>query len=527
VIAAVATTLGACAARPPGADYPRPVSIALAEPGATRLGRQFADQASSHAGASGFRIFTQGLDGFLVRAEIIEAAERTLDLQYFIFRGDVTGRLLTEGLLRAADRGVRVRVLVDDGDTLPGDEQIQALAAHALVEVRVFNPFAYRGHNRLLRALEFLGNPVRLDYRMHNKLLVVDNAMAVVGGRNIGDPYFQIDPSAQFADDDVVAVGPIACELSATFDEFWNSPLAVPAQALRHGDDAAKQLPALRQRARLRPRTIVQPSGEASGDYVTGIATGEPYAGLVSGNLPLAWATARVLFDSPDKRNVDHGSAPGHLLAPDIRQVIAATRSEWLMVTPYFIPADQELGVLNDLRERKVVVGIVTNSLQSSRDLAAHASYTNYRKALLARGVSLYEVRAQPAGARGSGQSARLSRFGHYGLHAKLMVFDRQDVFIGSMNFDQRSKRLNTEVGLLIQSPELAAETASRFQAMTQWDNAYEVTLVSRAPQGGQHLMWRTREQGQDIQYLAEPAQSRWRRIAVWFLSLLPLSREL
>ena len=209
------TSFGSCATLPPGADFPKTASVALAHPEETRLGGQFARAAQEHDGASGFRIITVGVDGFLIRAQMIEAAERTLDLQYFIFRGDETGRLLTEALLRAADRGVRVRVLVDDGATLAGDEQILALNAHHAVEVRVFNPFAYRGHATFLRGMEFLFHASRLDYRMHNKLIVADNTVALIGGRNIGNQYFQMDPESQFADDDVFVAGPIAGQLSA------------------------------------------------------------------------------------------------------------------------------------------------------------------------------------------------------------------------------------------------------------------------------------------------------------------------
>src|SRR4029077_299263 len=168
----------------------------------------------------------------LVRAQMINAAERTLDLQYFIFRQDETGQLLTDALLRAADRGVRVRVLVDDGDTLEGDEQIAMLESHPQIEIRIFNPFVYRGHTELFRAVEFAFTASRLDYRMHNKLLVVDNAIALVGGRNIGDQYFQVDPESQLGDDDVFTTGPIVKELSGTFDEFWNCMLAIPTAAL-------------------------------------------------------------------------------------------------------------------------------------------------------------------------------------------------------------------------------------------------------------------------------------------------------
>src|SRR5271168_2923339 len=234
----MAVLLGACSSVPARFSAPKSTSVALEHPEDTRLGAQFDSAARQRDGDSAFRIISVGVDGFLARVQMIDAAEKTLDLQYFIFRGDETGRLLTDALIRAADRGVRVRVLVDDGDTVAGDEQISALDAHPNIEIRVFNPFDYRGHSRLRRTIEFLFNSSRLDYRMHNKLLIVDNTVALIGGRNIGNQYFQLDPDSQFADDDVFAAGPIAARLSATFDEFWNSPFAVPAAALRRQSPA-------------------------------------------------------------------------------------------------------------------------------------------------------------------------------------------------------------------------------------------------------------------------------------------------
>ena len=237
----VVLTVG-CATLPPGADFPRPTSSALSHPEQTRLGRQFDGAAREHGGTSAFRLLSVGVDGFLARAQMINAAERTLDVEYFIFRQDETGQLLTDALLRAADRGVRVRILVDDGDTLEGDGQIAALSAHPKIDIRIFNPFAYRGHSDLVRAVEFAFNASRLDYRMHNKLLVVDNAIALVGGRNIGDQYFQVDPDSQFGDDDVFAAGPIVKDLSRTFDEFWNSRLAIPVAGLGDGKHSTAAL---------------------------------------------------------------------------------------------------------------------------------------------------------------------------------------------------------------------------------------------------------------------------------------------
>ncbi|MGB8328423.1 MAG: phospholipase D family protein, partial [Steroidobacteraceae bacterium] len=416
--------------------------MALAAPTQTRLGAQFASAAGEHGGHSGFRIITVGVDGFLTRMQLIGAAERTLDLQYFIFRGDETGRLLTETLLRAADRGVRVRVLIDDGDTVAGDEQIIALDAHPSIEIRIFNPFAYRGHRKLLRNLEFLFNIRRLDYRMHNKLLVADNSVALIGGRNIGNQYFQMDPESQFADDDVFAAGPIAAQLSATFDEYWNSAFAIPAEALRHRKGIAAALARHREREHANPGAQLQTLETGGIDYMKRVATGEPYAGLLSGRLPLVWAHAQVVCDSPDKKQVESGAKRGRLMMRSVAKSASAAKTELLMVTPYFVPADEELQLLQDLRQREVRVRILTNSLESAPEASAHAGYRRYRVGLLENGMEVCEVRSLLGSTRGSGQTVAVSRFGNYALHAKLFVFDRQQLFIGSMNFDQRSKRL-------------------------------------------------------------------------------------
>lgn len=497
--------------------------MALGHPEETRLGSQFAGAAREHGGDSGFRIITVGVDGFLTRAQMINTAERTLDLQYFIFRGDETGRLLADALLRAADRGVRVRVLIDDGATISGDEQILALGAHPDVEVRIFNPFAYRGHHQSLRALEFVFNHSRLDHRMHNKLLVVDNSAALVGGRNIGNQYFQMDPESQFADDDVFVAGPVAARLSATFDEYWNSGFAIPAQALQGKKPADDSL----EHRRTRPREQLQPLQSPGVDYVGRLASGEPFAGMVSGRLPLVWTQAQVICDSPDKKNVASGARAGRLMTRSVAAAAGDVQSELLMVTPYFVPAHDELQLLKDMRSRNARVRVLTNSLESSPDPVAHSGYQRYRVPLLEEGVELYEVRSLLGSTKGSGQTPAVSRYGNYALHAKLFVFDRRRRFIGSMNFDQRSKRLNTEVGLIIDSPELARQTASRFDAMAQPDASYVLALRPRGTGGRQELVWETRENSQPVEYVREPARSTWQRLKVELMSLLPLDREL
>ncbi len=523
--AAGAALLCGCAGRPPGADFPRITSVALQHPESTHTGAQFAGEAREHDGKSGFHILNVGVDGFLMRVQTIEAAEQTLDLQYFIFRGDETGRLITAAVLRAADRGVRVRLLVDDGDTLAGDEQLMALAGNTAIQIRIFNPFYYRGHSNWVRGTEFLFNWRRLDYRMHNKLLVADNAVAIVGGRNIGNQYFQMDPGSQFADDDVFAVGPVVQRLSATFDEFWSSPLAIPVAALNGGGHPQRALAQHRRRERgSRPMQALDSKGI---DYVAMLRTGEPYAGVISGALPLVWGNAQVVWDSPEKKDVEGGARTGRLMAEAVTKAAAQVHRELLMITPYLVPSADELQLLKKLLQDGVRVAILTNSLESTPDLVAQAGYVRYRRPLLEAGAELYEARSLLGDTKGSGQSRRIARFGNYALHAKLFVFDRQRLFIGSMNYDRRSKNLNTEIGLIIDSAQLAQQEATRFAGMTGLENAYALSLRDGAAGHGRTVIWRTVEHAQPVEYTQEPARSRWQRWKLRMLAFLPDGREL
>jgi len=522
VIGLLLTTIVAgCATLPPGSGFPKNPSAAYAHPEETRVGKIFADEARDHPDGSAFRILPVGADGFAARMQMIQAAQRTLDMQYYVFTADSTGLLVTDALLAAADRGVHERVLIDDGETTHGDEQILVMTAHPNIEVRVFNPFAYRGHLKLVRSVEFLFDSKRLDYRMHNKLFVADNAVALIGGRNIGDAYFQVDPDAQYADDDVFVAGPLVRKLSATFDEYWNSALAIPVEALRGGQPPKEKLERERQRLNEHLRRV----HEVGADYIKRAEQGDPFAGIIAGRLPLVWSQAQVVCDSPDKKKVLDGSR-GRLMYGPIAQAVSSVKSEFIMVTPYLVPAPEEMQLLHDLRQRNVRVRILTNSLNSTNELAAQAGYSRYRRQLLAEGVELYELRAMLGNSRGSGQSAKMSRYGNFGLHAKMFVFDRSRLYAGSMNFDQRSRRLNTETGLIIDSPELAAQTAMRFEAMTQPSNSYVVALAS--PDSAKSpLIWRTQENGNMVEYHREPSRSVWRRMEFAFLSVLPLDKEL
>ncbi len=520
----VAAFAGGCASLPPGSGYPRTASSALATPEETRFGKQFAIAAREHPGTSAFRLLTAGVDGFLTRVQMVNSAERTLDLQYFIFRADETGKLLTEAVLRAADRGVRVRILFDDGETVAGDGQIAALDAHPHIEVRVYNPFAYRGSSVFQRGLEFALNSSRLDYRMHNKLMVVDNSLALVGGRNVGDQYFQIDPESQMADDDVFAAGPIVNRLSGTFDEFWNCAIAIPVRALT-GAMTSDEALAKYRKVLTEHREQVKEDGT---DYASRIAKGEPLAGILAGRLPLVWAHAQLVYDSPDKKKVEKGEMVGRLMHKPVAAAVTAVQSELLMITPYLIPGPEGMEIFSDLRKRNVTVRVLTSSLEASTVLLAQAGYMqHYRLPLLEMGVGIYEIRSLLGNTRGSGETAKISRFGNYSLHAKLFVFDRQRLFVGSMNFDQRSMHLNTEIGLIIDSPALAQQAAARFEAMASPPNSYELILSKPGTGKSPLLAWRTQENGAMIDYDREPARSNGQRLKVKLFSIVAVDNEL
>jgi len=521
--ACCATLLAGCAALPPGHDFPRPPSPALTQPPSAALVQPFAATARSHPAESGFRLFSKGVDGLLLRLELIAQARSSLDLQYYIFHGDESGRLITDALAQAAARGVRVRILVDDAETGTGDEQLFALAARENVAIRVFNPWRYRGHNTVLRGVEFLFNHSRLDYRMHNKLFVADGTVAIVGGRNIGDQYFQVDPESQFADDDVFATGPVVPQLAATFAQYWESELAIPVQALRSAGSAADAAAPPPGRRRTRP----QKAAAAGLNYEAKLAAGEPLASVLAGESALAWARAEVACDSPDKKQVASGERAGRLTFTPLANAIRQTQSELTMVSSYLVPTPDELKLLEERRALQRRVRILTTSLEANNVPLAQAGYMHYRVRLLEAGVELYELRALPGSPHGSGESTKLTRSGNYSLHAKLVVFDRSGVFVGSMNYDQRSRWLNTENGLIISSPELAEQTARRFAAMTQPQNAYRVTLEPAAPGRRAQLTWTTQRAEHVVSTHTEPARSVWQRLGVRLLSLLPIDREL
>lgn len=491
----------------------RSESYALHGTETTRLGRIGQAMLKAHPGESGFRPLRNGVDALLWRLVLAEAAERSLDVQYYIWHDDLTGRLFAHALLRAADRGVRVRVILDDVGARSNDETLLSLDAHPNIEIRLFNPVA----SRSFRSLGMLGDFSRLNRRMHNKSFIADNQRAILGGRNIGDEYFEAQSEVAFGDLDVVTVGGGVSEVSDAFDRYWNAPASIPVSALlgRSGDTAS--LDAL--------RTALAASVESQRDspYVTG-ARSQLAERLASGADGFFWGKAHLLYDDPDKISRAPEDTVGHLL-PQFAGLGSQVQNELLIVSPYFVPGESGVAWLRGLVKRGVRATVLTNSLAATDVGAVHAGYRRYREALLEAGVTLYEVKPDAIeyerASRGKGgiSGSRAS------LHAKTFVFDRRAVFIGSLNLDPRSIRLNTEIGLVCESAPLAEELAGTLERKIDaiaWrlerivDTSGD-TRIAWVETGAEGVRRRTEE----------PEVSAWRRFSVWFLGLLPIESQL
>ena len=490
-------------------DAPRVPSHALSHPERTTLGRAFAAQAAEHPGLSGFQVMVTGRAAFAARAALADAAERTLDLQYYSADDDLSTDLLLLRLLAAAERGVRVRILLDDIYAPSRLFAQRAAALHPGIQVRLFNPFFFGGTTSLGRLAEYAFDGERLNRRMHNKLWVTDNAAAVVGSRNLGDEYFDVHQSANFADIDLLVAGTIVNQLSHAFDAYWNSAAAVPAQAIfpaSEGPDAASVQQRLRER-----RTACE--GVAPCLWLS--EQGMP-AALRAGAISLSWASAQYIYDAPDqdKRPLAHGIEHGSI---DDSPGGARTRSELLIVSPYFIPSAEGRQHLGEMRERGVRVAILTNSLASTDSPAAHSGYARYRAELLRGGVELYEVRPIP------GVRHRLShRWGEASpssLHAKLVVQDRRRAIVGSLNQDPRSRLHNTEAWIAVDSVEIAADLAALFEAAADAHHAFKVELDGA--DGTDRLVWSTEEGAEIVRHGVEPATGPWLRLWRGILGVL------
>jgi putative cardiolipin synthase len=493
-------------AQPRPKEPPAP-SSAWSRPEETELGRRAAPGLAQHPEKSALAVLGPGLDAFAARILLIEAAERAVDAQYYIFHDDVTGRIFLSRLLAAADRGVRVRLLLDDLGSSGIDPLIAAADAHPHLEVRLFNPLR-RG--ALLRPLDLLSRPFRLNHRMHNKMLAVDGAGAVVGGRNIGDEYFDAHEDVNFADLDLLAFGPVLPQLGESFDLYWNSRYAVPAatfRSLRADPEAV---------ARVRAELAQHEKDTKESAYAERIRSSTLVRDAAEERVPLYWAPTRAVADLPDKITARGKDLERTLLSKRLGPLFEEAHSELLIVSPYFIPGDSGVDYLRSARERGVRVRILTNSLAATDVPAVHAGYKGYRKPLVEAGVELYELRP---GGEALREAHRRGRFGSSSasLHAKTFGFDGRTVFVGSLNLDPRSVDLNTELGLVVESPELAVRQEKGFEHLSNPEFAWQLALDDG------HLVWEAGDERVD----REPDTSWWTRFSVGFLALLPIEGQL
>lgn len=482
----------------------RSATTMLVDTGATRLGKAIAPLLVANPGASGIYPLPDAREAFAARALMAQAAERTLDVQYYIWRGDMTGALLLKALHSAAERGVRVRLLLDDNGTSGLDAALAALDAHANVEVRLFNPFVIRAPRWIGYATDFS----RLNRRMHNKSFTADNQATIIGGRNIGDEYFEATERVAFADLDVIAVGPVVNEVSVDFDRYWSSASSYPVGTLLPPADAT-------QIAEIAAAALRIENAPAAVGYMNAMRDSTFVRDLMQGDLALEWAPTRMISDDPAK---GLGlAAPDVQLLHKLKEIIGESTSRFDLVSPYFVPTAEGVEAITALTQRGVKVRVLTNSLEATDVAAVHAGYAKRRAALLDAGVVLHELRRLSPDAPASERAAVGSGSSGSSLHAKTFSVDRLRVFVGSFNFDPRSATLNTELGFLIESPALA----QRFEAVLNTRipaSAYEV----RRSDAGQ-LYWIENRNGTIVRHDIEPGTTFWKRAAVSLMSVLPI----
>ena len=488
---AVLLVLVGCAGLPAGVERTR--TTALADTSATRLGRAMAPAVAANPGKTGIHALADGRDAFAARILLARAAERSLDVQYYILRADTTGGLFCQALWQAAERGVRVRLLIDDNGTRGIDDALAALDAHPNIEVRLFNPFS----SRSFRLGEMVTDFSRINRRMHNKSFTADNQATIVGGRNVGDEYFGAESNVAFADLDVIATGAVVRDVSADFDAYWNSESSYPVASLlpQPKPQSAELVRAAWAKLNAEPQAA---------RYVEVLRTTPLVQQLFAGTLPLDWAPARLVSDRPSKVLQPPERKELHMLA-QLDAVIGKPARELDLVSPYFVPTEEGTAALVALVKRGVKVRVLTNSLAATDVAPVHAGYAKYREDLLRGGVQLFELKptAQKSDRDGGSDAS---------LHAKTFSIDRRQIFVGSFNFDPRSARLNTEMGVVVESPALASRLSDSLDRNLARD-AYEVRLVDG------DLVWIDG----DVRHSSEPGAGFFKRAWIGFLSILPI----
>lgn len=504
LIALLLVITSACTSVP--FDHPKNTSTATPPDTITPLGKIGLLWQQEHGELSGIWPLNDGIGALGARLGLMERAQRSVDAQYFIVKNDRAGALFVGKILLAADRGVRVRLLIDDIFSPGVDQQLSLLNSHPNVEVRLFNPLSRQSFKYWSYLLDF----ERANRRMHNKSFTVDNTFTIVGGRNIGEEYFELNQDVKFDDLEVLAIGPVVGQVSEGFDQYWNSKLAVPIEAFGINIDSGS-LDTW--------RSNIQAEIDLGAQGIYGKAVGSSLVQDIRDETVLPVATTAVMVgDSPEKLLNAVGEVDHAILAQETFSRFGAAQREVIIISPYFIPLDGGSRLLEELLARGVRVVIVTNSLASTNHVPVYASYVHYRKRLLQAGAEFYEVRASYQG----GENAMGHRPEMITLHTKATLVDRQSVFVGSLNFDPRSILINTEMGLFIDSDDIAANMTDIVYA-----DLPQVTYKVDLDEEGK-VRWSHPADREPMEVLYKAPQASWgRRFMAGFYRLLPLENQL
>jgi putative cardiolipin synthase len=489
-------------------DVQRTPSTAFADHETTPAGRLFDEKAQQHPGESGFTIIRKGRRAFTGRIAMTAIAEKTIDLQYYIWEPDTTGRILALRLIEAADRGVRVRILLDDHTIEGRDPGIAAMDAHPNIEIRIFNPFAHRGW----RLFGFLTDFNRLNHRMHNKLVVMDNALAIVGGRNIGDHYFGVEPDTNFRDLDVAVAGPIVRDFSSVFDYFWNGDWSYPISALvdRTYTEADLREAMAIAREKVNQEKYPYPLDEDVEKLIGQL--GEIRERMI-------WAPGRVVWDDPS--SIEEGEKVDDIQEAIYRKLETLDK-ELLIESAYFVARERGIQMVKKLGEKGVRVRILTNSLASTDVVAAHGGYASGRKQLIENGAEIYELRPDAVSKTVTEKRYFAGGRSRAALHTKAIVFERDSVLIGSLNMDPRAGEINTEVAFYVKSEELAWRVIAYMDEGVLPKNSYRVQLDDDGD-----LVWITEKDGQEVRYTMEPESTFWQRFVSGFVQMVGIEDQL
>ncbi len=483
-------------------EYPRSYSKIFTDTRDTKMGRAAAKWRSIHPGTSGVYPLNKGNDAFGARLALIDTAERSIDAQYFLMKNDMAGLVFVDKLLEAADRGVRVRLLLDDVFTEVDDDDFLLINQHPNVEMRLFNPVGRGAY-----WLNYVADFDRANRRMHNKSFTIDNHVTIVGGRNIAEEYFELKSKEEFRDFDIIVLGPAAGEVGQVFDRFWNHELSVPVEAFSKGEPK-QELDDV--------RTEIDKDIREQSNSIYAKATGSKLIqDLFFAREPLFPAEVEVITDDPDKlRNVisrDH-----QILINRMAEVVANAESEIIVVTPYLIPGDEGIEFWEYVADKGVRVIMLTNSLASNNHIPVHAAYARYRHRLIQAGIELHEMRVN---AIDIPEDDEESDFESVTLHTKAIMVDRRFTFIGSLNLDPRSIDINTEMGVLVDSKDMAERLATVFMERLP-KFTYRVVENDNGD-----LRWHALVNGEKVIEDSEPQADTWRRFKAFFSRILPESQ--